>query len=494
MIVGVFYHISIAILVIHVSRSFGAKNRYDRYGPQAFPAKVKEPSAIKLICRDSGVHKNEDHPNMEYGSMMSHGFPSRCPESYDYQGKLHQREHMCTASNQNQSCLFRLSQVIITKDGALIDTRTQKPYSFAHASMGMLEPIYYPGIHHSWSSYYELPSTTHHNHYSDPNPYKLVVPTRMRWDDCFNHLSFQSIPLIAHVYEFHQHEWENIVWHTSLFTAALLRLLNVPMGHIVMNRQIIANEVFLPWVSGWAPPQQSTIYGIAGRVSDIITRNLLNMYQGSNSAANQTSLRVVDQIAESKQNLILYLHRNFRSTRGVANAAEILSILRKYKHADLEVICVNHTMEYPTIEALHQSWHQHAKLFARARLIIGPHGGAFNNLIWAPKSVDIIEFNEFPDDEIYTMSHGATPVRHVFLTAAWAKGITGKFYIIKPSMKHPSDMYTGKLRIAPYELFEVMTRIPGLLDARYTKNPFQPERHGTWPQPNPDFSYIPPPP
>jgi hypothetical protein len=40
-------------------------------------------------------------------------------------------------------------------------------------------------------------------------PFVFVFP-RMRWDDCFNHLSFQSLPLIAHVREFRSDIWDKV--------------------------------------------------------------------------------------------------------------------------------------------------------------------------------------------------------------------------------------------------------------------------------------------
>jgi hypothetical protein len=167
--------------------------------------------------------------------------------------------------------------------------------------------------------------------------------------------------------------------------------------------------------------------------------------------------------------------------------------------------------------------------------------------------VDVIEFNEYPDDETSALSHGGTPVRSVFLTAAWARGITGKFWIISPSRKHPKDFYTGKMRIAPRELFQVLMQIRGgggrggggrggggrgavggaggemgvgggrsgvrvrgkkganntwrvvedtaeeadgddsILRADFSLSQFPTEKHGIWEQPNPCFSCIPPP-
>ena len=114
-----------------------------------------------------------------------------------------------------------------------------------------------------------------------------------------------------------------------------------------------------------------------------------------------------------------------------------------------------------------------------------------------------IEFNEYPDDVDYLHSHGQTPVRHVFLTAAHARGLgpSGKFWIVDPSMKHPFDFYTGKMRICPRDLFQVIDHIQRndplhrqFLRDDFSLSSFPFERRGTWKQPKPCYSCVPPPP
>lgn len=402
---------------------------------------------------------------------------------------------------QNSSCTFILQNVFVTRLGVMTDSQSGELYSLSDPSIGMMSPIYYPGIHEQWYTYYHQGPFKSIG--SSPS-YDLVVPTRMRWDDCFNHLSFQSLPLIGHVYEMHHDKWDKVHWHASLFTAALLVLLDIPLDRIIVQQEAHAKTLLLPWVSGqpkhrlinesshhicltgWCPPQTSTLHGVARRVSLLVSENLMKKFAPLRNDSSPD--------ASIQKNLILYMPRSLKGIRGVVNDAEILSTIRQHIRSEYEIVLVNHTQEYKTIHELHASWYKYAQLFRRARVIIGPHGGAFNNMMWAPTEVDIIEFNEFPDDNHFSESHGGTPVRHVFLTSAWAKGITGKFFIIEPSMKHKFDMYTGKLRIAPYELFEVMKQIPGLLRDDVQANPYKPERHGTWPQPNPNYSYVPPPP
>lgn len=55
--------------------------------------------------------------------------------------------------------------------------------------------------------------------------------------------------------------------------------------------------------------------------------------------------------------------------------------------------------------------------------------GGLNNMIWAPDDCDLIEFNENPDDEHYTQSHGQTSVRRVFLNAFFARSAPMPFHV-----------------------------------------------------------------
>jgi hypothetical protein len=128
-------------------------------------------------------------------------------------------------------------------------------------------------------------------------------------------------------------------------------------------------------------------------------------------------------------------------------------------HPDYELIVIGSTPEYKTIDMLHESWFRYADVFRRARVIIGPHGGGMNNLMWAPDDVDIIEFNLFRTTERASEAHGGTAVRSCFSNAAWAKGGKGKFWIVPPSTMENKNFYSGNMRVAPSDVLEILQRI-----------------------------------
>lgn len=72
-------------------------------------------------------------------------------------------------------------------------------------------------------------------------------------------------------------------------------------------------------------------------------------------------------------------------------------------------------------------------------------------------------------------------------------GGSGKFWIVTPSMKHASNFYVGKMRIAPREMFSVLIRIGGILKDEFDLSKFPTEKKGIWKHPNPCYHCVPPP-
>lgn len=338
---------------------------------------------IQLICekRDSG--EGEDNRivnNKLHGHIQPHNFTRGCPIVYDYQATPHQPDHMCVSSSKDSICVFRIPNVVISVWGALLDKESLRMYSFDHPSIGMSPPIYYPGVHLKWQTYYsEVLAKTPISIglVNTLKVYDIVVPTRMRWDDHFNHLSHQSIPIIAYVYEFFPEIFSSVYWHCSVFTAALLLLIeDVPKDHVLIQslyqkrdkqQPIVANTLLMPWVEGWSPPQTSTLYGISNRILKKITKNLLNRFKGKE--------QLDKHILQSKKRTILYLSRPSTGSRGVTNEDELVNVLRTYiNHEKYDFIVINSTIEQKSVEEMWRSWHAPALYFSRARVIIGPHG------------------------------------------------------------------------------------------------------------------------
>jgi hypothetical protein len=246
------------------------KNRIPEYDEQCGrdSARKSQKENYFLICSKDKNHLEEISKLRNHGfytnvTYLSHSFPLDCPCAYDSKGFCRQKPHMCTASKSNFYCNFKLSSVILSRKGGLIDCRSLSPISFSHSSMGMSPPIY-DDSNHVWQDYYideavngilniKRQQKKEKSYLQSIKTYDLVVPTRMIWDNMFNHISFQTVPLIAHVKTFYTDMWYNITWHSSLQTAAILKLLDVEDDKIVIEKLVYAKNVILPWVQGWCP-------------------------------------------------------------------------------------------------------------------------------------------------------------------------------------------------------------------------------------------------
>ena len=278
----------------------------------------------------------------------------------------------------------------------------------------------------------------------------------------------------------------------------MLLLLGVKMDRIRLEKQLLARTLVLPWVPHWNPVQIASFKGIAKEMAKEMTTKLIGMSfprdekelvkpifvaSGLDKHGQYKPVESIDDFLRgTKKRLIVYLARAADATRAVVNENELLQELQDALHEDYQLVILGPTPPYSTVESLLVLWQRYAKIVSRAKVLIGPHGGGLNNVMWTPEDCHMVEFNEFPDDEFYTKSHGETPVRSVFLTAFFAKAGSGEYYNIEASRKHPKNFYEGKIRIAPRDLMLVLLQIEGgiILKRGYRINRLKNETHEVW--------------
>lgn len=173
----------------------------------------------QLRCEPSSdgntFYNISDTIHVQIGNISDYNLKPDCPCALDGQKKCRQQPHMCVASSMNYFCTFTMTNIIVTDWGALLEGDTNDVIQFNHATIGGgKEPMYFPMINSIFLKGFEI-AVQKHNPSGHRPAYDLVVPTRTRWDDCFNHLSFQSMPMIAMTYRFHRAQWQNITWHAS---------------------------------------------------------------------------------------------------------------------------------------------------------------------------------------------------------------------------------------------------------------------------------------
>jgi hypothetical protein len=325
---------------------------------------TKDPTeSFQLTCSKDQKHRHMSHINVTH---YSHSFPKDCPCVYDSKGICQQTSQVCTSPTSDFYCNFRLKNVIISKEGGLLDCRTLSTLTFSHPTM-YESPTYDPTLNKKFKAYFEKAAAEGLNQLKirkmkAPEAYDMVVPTRMIWDNHFSHLSFQAIPFIAHVKEFNGEIWDKLTWHASVFTAAILRLLDVPEERIIIEKAVFARTIVLPWLPNWTPSRTATFHGIAAGItsqmtsklialyshkSHIFNRSFNNNFQSNFNRDNTNNTNKNPNIKSSKKKdfccakillsplsgnstkrLILYLTRRTSVNRAVVNEEELLNSIR----------------------------------------------------------------------------------------------------------------------------------------------------------------------
>ena len=446
----------------------GRHNESSEYHPLQFRVKKTTPSIyIELQCEKGYYMMNLDKTYGVRLSMLPHTYNNSCPCAFDEKNTCRYAPFLCQAAQYDYFCSFEMKNIIITKAGGLLDCETLLPIIFDYKKMFGIVPKIYRKYFHQWRNYYITAAENHRLNDLNRSPYpekELMVMTRMAWDNCFNHISFQTLPMIGIINATYGHMWDTLHWHTSLFTAAVLRLLGVRQDHIVIDTSVIAKRLLWPWLKGWCPSEVAALEGVAMEVRHIMTANLLAM---PSSNRNTTSIKLYSpdwfEVMHSaqlqsggynsthkwKDRVVVYMSREPTNYRAVINEELLLGELRRNLRPELPLYVLGLVEEAKSIDELHASWGPIASLFHRAILIIGPHGGSFNNMVWLPDDAEIIEFNEYPDTEPLMV-----PVRSVFLSGAFALGLK-KFWIVHPEV-HKRNLYIGKMKVSLRELFRVL--------------------------------------
>jgi len=152
------------------------------------------------------------------------------------------------------------------------------------------------------------------------------------------------------------------------------------------------------------------------------------------------SLIHLQQTERKRRGRIVYLQRPAGHQRSVINEEEVLEVLRA-------------TGRDVDVQGHLQNFHTDRALFADADYIVGPHGGAMSNMLFAHPGATIVEFSDvgypsglwgFPHENITTGPYGRERARPCFLGLAVALDL--RYVPISPldvnffSYEHPMRM------------------------------------------------------
>lgn len=323
----------------------------------------------------------------DVSNSTSKSIRPHCPCAWDPTGRCRQAAHMCYGPNSTYICTFVVRNATVTSLGAVLGGQTNSPEALTlrhetlcggHAPQyeEHLVNVYTDALSYSIEMFRNEYKRIHHR-------VDKLIPIRTRWDDCFNHLSFQSMPLIGLVYEFHPELFYSAHWQTSRFTAAILLLLGVNAEKLIIEESALANEVWLPWMQYWNPYNTLPLPGISRGVSLLATEKLLQ------KKISATVIKRIDPLipldykyapltlntsVNSSERYVVYLNRTAQHTRNVVNELAILQAIQENLKDGYRLVVLPSMKEVRSIEEMHGRWQQFARILKHAIVIMGPHG------------------------------------------------------------------------------------------------------------------------
>lgn len=377
----------------------------------------------------------------------------------------------CESATAKFMCSMMWNMVILTSEGAITDS-SSTIYEYGHPSFAgsTFDTSVMKVTMKDFNTLQEFGSV---NSWMKRT---IVFPTRMRFDNLFNHMSFQTIPLLGHMKEYFPALWQSeAFFHTSQLTAAFLRVLGIAEHRIVVERPLHANKVVLPWTPRWDPWKSAPRKGVSQNLLAEFRAALLSQGDQRN---DETSKGSKVALKRSKAVKVVYFSRGKSQQRHVTNEEELLSSIRRRlaDSVELHVIPAKSVLQPQREVDLVQGWRSMALLLHDAVLVMGPHGGktnqsineciqesicchfcdvfvmdvrvgALNNMIFAPPGTHVLEFNIIPEayDAMSSINHESSRsltarsavtaaveryYRPVFWSAAHAQGLT--YWCVSP--------------------------------------------------------------
>jgi capsular polysaccharide biosynthesis protein len=174
-----------------------------------------------------------------------------------------------------------------------------------------------------------------------------VVNLAYKWNNSYYHFLTEALPSALYL----QRKYEPAVCLQSAFCIPVLR---------------------------WFGINNDIVFNVPHHTKEIIEQPYIEC--GNPSPQKIQLLRdVIEQKVSFAKDIGILIYRR-EPYRTIINHDEVLKMLKdKYPHIEW------HVFDRLSIE-------ETANLFSKARVIVGPHGAGFTNMIFAPKGIDIIEF------------------------------------------------------------------------------------------------------
>ena len=185
------------------------------------------------------------------------------------------------------------------------------------------------------------------------------------WSNSFIHFSFDTLPRLNFAYDFICREPNlSILVPDCPFITHMLKALDIDSSRVIPQKSghvYSADMVFYPHFYNNGLPQKM---GLVPHSSlDKLRAKLSGPYS-------------------QPQDRIVYLKRRQDCARSVQNEENLLDRVRKRLRPSLSL----------TVFEPDNDWTKDKEIMKRARVVLGPHGGAWSNIIFCKEDTDVIEF------------------------------------------------------------------------------------------------------
>lgn len=360
-----------------------------------FPITNGGPS-VKLACTpcpqsDGGGRAQQVllHQSLSVLTKL-HKLDNTHPCASTFNESCFQLERLSESCSSKCSCLFTFSHVVVNAWGGITNhAKTVYEYGDVSLSGSTFDHSHFSATLHDFSILKranELPT------------FSMVVGMRSGYDHLFNHLSFQIMSHVGHFKLFVPNKVvKNAHFHCSKLTAVVLKLLGFAAEKIIVETSIRAENLYLAWLPRWDPWKSSSTRGSIKSVSD----DLIHALKARKDLVTGPTAQLTAKDAhissfKNKTRKVVYFSRKRNDKRFVLNQRQLLDEIEAKLSPDCELVVVGKLDQAMDESTLIADWKRVALLLENAVVLMGPHGGALNNLILAPATAHLVEFTLRP--------------------------------------------------------------------------------------------------
>eukprot|EP00042_Codosiga_hollandica_P036343 m.276909 g.276909 ORF g.276909 m.276909 type:complete len:383 (+) comp54863_c0_seq6:542-1690(+) len=229
------------------------------------------------------------------------------------------------------------------------------------------------------------------------NPNIHAISLLARYNEAFSHFAFDGVAKFALSSGWYKtHPPPRLLLPASISADILRSVFGVSPNQVIVADQLCRQQMqrLRGGIDGWDPLKKCVLHFSSLIYPEFVLDERVAT-QGARIVMGLMMPRLLDRLAnrnlvrgkstpEREDNLVLYLSRSHGQTRCVSDEGTLVSGLDGAVRGVQGRLVVLHGINSTSV--------QHRLLFASARVLLGPHGGAFGNMIYCSAGTHVLEF------------------------------------------------------------------------------------------------------